>query len=34
VITGVDFVYVPTRDFDRAARFYGEVHQRYAPRQP
>ena len=24
-ITGVDFVCVPTADFDRAARFYGEV---------
>jgi predicted enzyme related to lactoylglutathione lyase len=25
VISGVDFVYVPTQDFDRAVRFYGEV---------
>jgi predicted enzyme related to lactoylglutathione lyase len=25
VIGGVDFVYVPTQDFDRAVRFYGEV---------
>jgi catechol 2,3-dioxygenase-like lactoylglutathione lyase family enzyme len=24
-ITGVDFVFVPTRDFARAERFYGEV---------
>jgi len=24
-ITGVDFVYVPVSDFDRAKRFYGEV---------
>jgi predicted enzyme related to lactoylglutathione lyase len=25
VIGGVDFVYVPTREFDRAVKFYGEV---------
>jgi predicted enzyme related to lactoylglutathione lyase len=25
VITGVDFVYVPTQEFDRAVQFYGEV---------
>jgi predicted enzyme related to lactoylglutathione lyase len=25
VIGGVDFVYVPTREFDRAVQFYGEV---------
>jgi predicted enzyme related to lactoylglutathione lyase len=25
LITGVDFVTVPTRDYDAAARFYGEV---------
>jgi len=25
VIGGVDFVYVPTQDFDRAVQFYGEV---------
>jgi catechol 2,3-dioxygenase-like lactoylglutathione lyase family enzyme len=25
LVTGVDFVYVPTRDFDRAVEFYGEV---------
>ena len=24
-ITGVDFVYVPVKDFDRAAKFYGDV---------
>lgn len=24
-VTGVDFVFVPTQDFDRAAAFYGEV---------
>ena len=25
MIGGVDFVYVPTREFDRAVKFYGEV---------
>jgi predicted enzyme related to lactoylglutathione lyase len=25
VIGGVDFVYVPTQEFDRAVQFYGEV---------
>ncbi len=25
IVTGVDFVYVPTQDFDRAVAFYGEV---------
>ena len=25
MIGGVDFVYVPTREFDRAVQFYGEV---------
>jgi catechol 2,3-dioxygenase-like lactoylglutathione lyase family enzyme len=25
VITGVDFVYIPTRDFDRAVDFYSNV---------
>jgi predicted enzyme related to lactoylglutathione lyase len=25
LVTGVDFVYVPTRDFDRAVEFYGKV---------
>ena len=24
-ITGVDFVYVPVKDFDKAAEFYGDV---------
>jgi catechol 2,3-dioxygenase-like lactoylglutathione lyase family enzyme len=24
-VTGVDFVFVPTQDFDRASRFYEEV---------
>ena len=25
LVTGVDFITVPTRDFDRAAEFYGDV---------
>ena len=25
MVTGVDFVYIPTRDFEAASRFYGEV---------
>jgi predicted enzyme related to lactoylglutathione lyase len=25
IVTGVDFVYLPTRDFDRAVAFYGET---------
>ena len=25
LITGVDFIAVPTRDFDKASQFYGEV---------
>jgi predicted enzyme related to lactoylglutathione lyase len=25
LVTGVDFLYVPTRDFDAAAAFYGEL---------
>ena len=25
MVTGVDFVYVPTRDFEAASRFYGDV---------
>jgi predicted enzyme related to lactoylglutathione lyase len=25
LVTGVDFVYIPTRDFHRAVEFYGEV---------
>jgi catechol 2,3-dioxygenase-like lactoylglutathione lyase family enzyme len=25
LVTGVDFVAVPTRDYDAAAKFYGEV---------
>jgi predicted enzyme related to lactoylglutathione lyase len=25
LVTGVDFVTVPTRDYEAAARFYGEV---------
>jgi catechol 2,3-dioxygenase-like lactoylglutathione lyase family enzyme len=25
LVTGVDFITVPTRDFERASRFYGDV---------
>ena len=35
-VTGVDFITVPTRDFEKAGEFYGTVlglmfHHRYAP---
>ena len=40
VVTGVDFVSVPTRDLERSVAFYDPdgnalmLHHRYAPREP